>query len=145
MSMTDAGSTPGGVLKGAVKTAIGLAREQRWDDFFGVYAQLFAHATFAQNRPEDQRQALKLMIMTKGLPLPSSQPGVSAYQAAWYALTRLVAEHQDPHDYELLGLVHLRLSDEAGARAVFQKGLELAQVIDDSELCGQLLKHISFL
>ncbi len=85
------------------------------------------------------------MILTKGLPPPTSEPGVQAYQAAWYALTKLVADHRDPKDYELLGLTHLRLQDEDGARKVFRDGLEIAQGRNDGDQCGEFLRHLSTL
>lgn len=130
-------------LKETVKTAIAFAREQRWDEFYTAYGQLFAAASFATNRPEDQRQALKLMIMTKGLPAPATQPGILAYQSAWYALSRLVAEHRYPRDYELLALTHQRLGDEAGAKKVFQAGLEVSQAANDGDTCGVFLRHLA--
>lgn len=132
-------------IKSAVKSAVALAREGRWEDFYARYTQLFQSEAFAQNRSEDQRQALKLMILTKGLPPPTTEQGVQAYQAAWYALSRLIEQHHDPRDYELLGLVHLRLEDEDGARKVFQAGLELARTASDSDLCGAFLRHLSTL
>ena len=133
------------LLRSAVKSAIALARENKWEEFFGVYCSLFQDPSFMLNKSEDQRQALKLMIMTKGLPPPTSPPGVQAYQAAWYALSKLVADHSDPKDYELLGLTHLRLQDENGARKVFQAGLELAQNGNDADQCGAFLRHLSTL
>ena len=130
-------------LKAAVKSAIGLARETRWDEFYSVYGQLFASPEFPQNKPEDQRQALKLMIMTKGLPAPTSQAGIYAYQSAWYALSRLVAEMRQPLDYELLGITHLRLGDEPGAQKVFLAGLEISQAANDGDTCGVFLRHLA--
>jgi len=134
---------PVDALKSAVKQAIGLARESRWEEFYSVYGQLFADPAFATNRPEDQRQALKLMIMTKGLPAPTSQAGVHAYQSAWYALSRLVSELRQASDYELLGITHLRLGDEPGAQKVFQAGLEVAQAANDGDTCGIFLRHLA--
>jgi hypothetical protein len=130
-------------LKAAVKSAIGLAREARWDEFYSVYGQLFANPNFGSNKAEDQRQALKLMIMTKGLPAPTTQAGIYAYQSAWYALSRLVAELRNPLDYELLGITHLRLGDEPGAKKVFQAGLEVAQAANDGDTCGVFLRHLA--
>jgi len=130
-------------LKAAVKSAIALARESRWDEFYSVYGPLFAAPTFAEDTPEDQRQALKLMIMTKGLPAPTTQAAIHAYQSAWYALSRLVAEFRHSRDYELLGLTHQRLGDEPGAKKVFQAGLEVAQAGNDGDTCGVFLRHLA--
>jgi hypothetical protein len=145
MPSQGAGDNPVAIIKIAVKQAIGLARESRWDEFFTTYAQLFHAAEFAQNKDEDQRQALKLMIMTRGVPAPTSQAGVQAYQAAWYAITRLINANNDPRDYELLGLTHLRLGDEEGARKIFQTGHEAAIAANDGDLCGVYLRHLSML
>jgi hypothetical protein len=145
MSAPGANGAPIAVIKSAVKEAIALAREARWDEFYATYAQLFHTPAFAENREDDQRQALRLMIMTKGLPAPSTSAGVQAYQAAWYALTRLLNTHHDARDYELLGLTHLRLGDEEGARKLFQTGHEAAIAANDGELCGAFLRHLSLL
>jgi hypothetical protein len=145
MSTPDASGEPLALLKSAVKSAVALARESRWEEFYGVYAGLFADPSFSQNKTDDQRQALKLMIMTKGLPAPTTQQGIEAYQAAWHALSHLVGALHDPRDYELLGLTHLRLQDEAGAKKVFQQGLEVAQGGTDADLCGPFLRHLSTL
>src|SRR5688572_8075235 len=83
-------------LKATVKEAVALAREQRWDEFYSAYARLFQDPDFANNKLEDQRQALKLMIMTKKVPAPTSAEGIAAYQAAWYVLHRLTTEHNEP-------------------------------------------------
>jgi hypothetical protein len=85
------------------------------------------------------------MIMTKGLPAPSADRPVSiqAYQSAWYALQRLVADHQFALDYELLGLTHLRLGDEPGAKKVFEAGMQLAQAANDGDTCGVFLRHLA--
>ncbi|MEI8254317.1 MAG: hypothetical protein WCJ30_01455, partial [Deltaproteobacteria bacterium] len=64
-------------------------------------------------------------------------------QAAWYALSRLVAEHRFPSDYELLALTHLRLGDEPGAKKVFQAGLEVSQAANDGDTCGVFLRHLA--
>jgi hypothetical protein len=135
--------TPLVALKASVKSAVALAKESRWDEFYDVYTELFRSPAFADNRADDQRQALKLMIGTKGLPAPSTPQGVGAYQAAWYVLTRLVADEKRPTDYELLGLVHLRLGDEPGAKQVFQSGLEAAQAANDGDTCGVFLRHLA--
>lgn len=136
-------SAPIDALKAAVKNAVALGRENNWEEFYATYAKLFYAPEFAQNRNEDQRQALRLMIMTKGLPAPSSQNGVQAYQGAWYALNRLVAEEHDARDYELFGLVYYRLGAEADAQKIFQAGLDIAHKKDDAELCGAFLRHLS--
>lgn len=135
--------TPLDDLKSAVKAAVVFGRDGKWEDFYATYARLFYSPEFPQNRNDDQRQALRLMIMTKGLPAPTSEAGVQAYQGAWYALNRLVGEEHDARDYELFGLVYLRLGAPDDAQKVFQAGLDLAHAKDDAELCGAFLRHLS--
>ena len=144
MASAEANPTPIEAVKQTAKAAAAFARESKWDEFFGAYTWLFQFPSFEQNKPEDQRQALKLMILTKGLPPPTTQHGVAAYQAAWYVLTRLMGEHQPTMlDYLLLGLTHLRLADEPGAKKLFDTGYAMAQDANDGDMCGEFLRYLS--
>lgn len=137
--------TPLELIKNTVKAAVQYARASRWDDFYTTYAQLFGSPDFAAAAADDQRQALRLMISTKGLPPPTSQAGIQAYQAAWYVIHGLINKQPTPGDYELFGLTYLRLGAEQDAQKIFQTGLELAQQAKDSDLCGAFLRHLSTL
>ena len=60
------------------------------------------------------------------------------------SVSLLIAAHNEAQDYELLGLCQVRVDDEAGARASFQKGLDLERARDpQSPLCGQLMKWVA--
>ncbi len=121
---------PNEALVAAVKNIIGLAKAQKMDEAYAAYAELFTGALFPTLIPSEQRQALKLMILAKGIPTFPNPSIVKAHRAAMVPLRALVAEHDDAQDYELLGLCQVRTDDEAGARASFQKGLDLERARD---------------
>ena len=52
-------------LVGAVKEIVTLARSGDAEGSFDGYKALFERPDFGGNRPEDQRQALKLLILAK--------------------------------------------------------------------------------
>jgi hypothetical protein len=135
---------PNEVLVAAVKTIMGLARAQKMDEAYAAYTDLFSGPLFPTLPPGDQRPALKLMILAKGMPTFPTPPIVKAHRAAIVPLKALVAAHDDPQDYELLGLCQVRTDDEKGARASFQRGLDLERARDPgSPLCGQLMKWVA--
>jgi hypothetical protein len=75
---------------------------------------LFEDTAFAQQRPQDQRQVLKLMVMSK-TPPPPSEPVIHAYKSALARLKALVVETNDPADSEMIGLCqHLLENHPAG-------------------------------
>ena len=129
----------------SVKEAIHLSRQGKHDESFARYQALFDAPEFASASVPSRRQALKLMVTVKGVPEPLSPVAVAAFQAAWREITRLVQAGQEPQDYDLLGLTHLRLGDPAGAKSVFEAGLAIAHGRNDAEWSGQLLKRLSTL
>jgi hypothetical protein len=131
-------------LVSAVKQILALAKAGKMDDMYFGYAKLFADPTFATYPAADQRQALKLMIHAKGIPTFPTPPIVDAHRAAMKPLAAMIAEHDDPADYELIGLCHVRAGDEKSARVAFQKGLDLERARDpQSNLCGALMKWVA--
>jgi hypothetical protein len=135
---------PNEVLVAAVKNILGLARSQKVDEAYAAYGALFTDPWFATLPPADQRQALKLLVLAKGLPTPPTAPIEQAHLAATVPLKALVAAHDEPQDYELLGLCQVRTNDEDGARASFRRGLDLERARDpQSPLCGQLMKWVA--
>jgi hypothetical protein len=135
---------PNEALVAAVKNIIALAKAQKMDEAYAAYTELFSGALFPTLPEAEQRQALKLMIHAKGLPTFPTPPIVTAHRAAMVPLKALVAAHNEPQDYELLGLCQVRVDDEAGARSSFQKGLDLERARDpQSPLCGQLMKWVA--
>jgi hypothetical protein len=128
-----------------VKEAIHLARQGKHDESFARYQSLFDAPQFASAPVDNRRQALKLMVTAKGIPEPLSAAAVIAFQSAWQAIAALVQNGQEPQDYDLLGLTHLRLGDSTGAKQVFEAGLAVAHRNNDAEWSGLLLKRISSL
>jgi len=107
------------------------------------YRDLFAGPAFASYRVEDQRQALRLMILAKGLPAKPTPAMREAYTSAVSCLTRMVPLG-DAGDYEMLGVCQVMLGDEAGASQSFKAGLAIERQRDpQSKLCGTLMKRVS--
>lgn len=133
-------------LVAAVKVIVANARGGKLDEAYGGYKALFSAPTFRGYEAADQRQALKLMIHAKGVPDPPTPPMVEAHRAAIEPLTELVSTHNEPADYEMLGMCHVALGNEAGAGAVFRAGLALERERNaQSDLCGALMKRVSML
>ena len=91
----------------AVKSVIAAARAGRLDDAYVGYRDLFQSPAFATYEAHDQRQAMRLMVHAKGLPRPPPPAIVDAHRAAERILAGLVARHNDPADYEMLGMCHI--------------------------------------
>ena len=131
-------------LSDAVKRIIAGAKEGGVDVGYQGYRELFASPAFAGYRAEDQRQALRLMVLMKGAPRPPTPAMKEAHLAAVDLLTALVSAHAEPADHELLGICHVVLGDESKAAAVFRAGLTLERARDpQSKLCGTLMKRVS--
>jgi hypothetical protein len=131
-------------LVAAIKDIMGLAKAGKTDEAYAAYAQLYASPAFAEYRPEDQRQALKLMVLAKGIPFPPTPPIVSAHKAAHGPLQALVNAHKEPADYEMLGMCQVKMGDEAAAALTFKTGLDLERERDpQSKLCGTLMKLVA--
>ena len=94
----------------------------------------------------DQRQALRLMVHAKSQPREPTPAMIEAHRAALAPLTDLVAKHNDPADYEMLGMCQLVLGDEALAAATFRVGLNIERERNaQSDLCGAFMRRISML
>lgn len=132
-------------LVGAVKEIVTLARSGDAEASFDGYKALFERPDFSENRPEDQRQALKLLVLAKRTGAKSEKL-VEAHRAAIAPLTDLVSKHNEPEDYEMLGLCHLTIGNEKAAANMFQEGLTLERARNaGSDLCGRLMTRVSSL
>ncbi len=132
-------------LVNAVKQIMAQARGGDVEGSFDGYAKLYASQEFAANKPEDQRQALKLLILQKRTGQPSTKL-VEAHRAAIPALTELVSTLNEPEDYELLGLCHLLIGNEQAASNMFRQGLVLERDRNAaSDLCGRLMTRVAAL
>lgn len=130
-------------LVNAVKQIMTQARGGDTEGSFDGYAKLFSSPEFAANKPEDQRQALKLLILAKRQGTPSSRL-VEAHRSAIPALTELVSTLNEPEDYEMLGLCHLLIGNEAAASNMFRQGLTLERAKNPaSDLCGRLMTRVA--
>ena len=132
-------------LVAAIKDIMGLAKAGKTDEAYAAYAELFGSPAFAEYRPEDQRQALKLMVLAKGIPFPVIPPAiVAAHKVAQTRLLALVEAHKEPADYEMLGMCQVRTGDEPAAAITFKTGLDLERERDpQSKLCGTLMKLVA--
>lgn len=130
----------------AVKAIVALSKNGDVDGTYSAYRDLFGSADFAAYRPEDQRQALKLMILAKGAPATPPPSMVEAHRVALGPLTELVSAHGEPSDHELLGICHVVLGNEESASNIFKAGLAIERERDPSSvLCGALMKRVSML
>jgi hypothetical protein len=129
-----------------VKEIVGLSKSGNAEGAYEGYRALFSGAEFRECRPEDQRQALKLMILAKGVPSPATPSVVEAHRAALAVLSDLLAQHGEPSDHELLGVCHVVLGDEESASSIFKAGLAIERERNPSSvLCGALMKRVSML
>ncbi len=129
-----------------VKVIAGLLRSGNLDEAYAGYRDLFSNPDFAEHRPEDQRSALKFMVLAKGVPQRPTPMMVEAHQAAADQLTELVKKFAEPGDHELLGVCHVLLGDEPLASTIMREGLRLERARNaQSDLCGSLMKRISLI
>jgi hypothetical protein len=130
----------------SVKNIVKHWRDGKLADAYLAYRDLFSTADFGMHRPEDQRSALKLMVLAKGAPDPErpTPEMVEAHQAAVGHLTDLVSKFADPADHEMLGVCHLVMGNPETASAIWRAGLALERARNpQSDLCGMLMKRIS--
>ncbi|HRI65683.1 MAG TPA: hypothetical protein PK156_15655 [Polyangium sp.] len=132
----------------SVKNIVKLWRDGKLAEAYAGYRNLFSTPEFAEHRPEDQRSALKLMVLAKGAPDPErpTPEMVEAHDAAVGHLTELISKFGDPGDHEMLGVCHLVLGNPESASAVLRAGLAIERVRNpQSDLCGSLMKRISLI
>jgi hypothetical protein len=130
-------------LVAAVKRINTLQASNDTDAAIEAYRDLFSQPWFTANKPEHQRQALKMLILAKrvGAPTPAI---IEAHRAAIPALTELVSTLEEPEDYEMLGICHLLIGNEQAAGNMFRQGLTLERSRNAaSDLCGRLMTRVS--
>jgi hypothetical protein len=129
----------------SIKQIVGWAKDGDVEGSFSGYRDLFSSAEFATYRVEDQRQALKLMIL-KPSPAAPTAAFIDAHRAAIARLSEMVATGNEPADYELLGVCHVVLGNEESASNIFKAALAIERERDpSSRLCGALMKRVSML
>jgi hypothetical protein len=130
-------------LVNSVKAIMAQSRAGDVEGSYDGYAKLYAAPEFAANKPEDQRQALKLLILAKRFGSPSPRL-VEAHRAAIPALTELVSTHNEAEDYEMLGICHLLIGNDQAASNMFRQGLALERAKNPaSDLCGRLMTRVA--
>lgn len=130
-------------LVSAVKQIVTTSRAGDVETSFDGYRDLFSAPWFSQNRPEDQRQALKLLVLAKRTGQPSEKL-LAALRAAVVPLTELVSSLNEPEDLEMLGVCHLTLGNEEAASNLFRQGLTLERERNPaSDLCGRLMTRVA--
>ena len=130
----------------AVKQIVARFRSGALDEGYLGYCALFKDDAFPTNSAQDQRQALRLMILLKGAPSKPTEAMIEAHQAAIPVLTELVNNYGEPADYELLGVCYVLLGDPQSADRAFRAGLAIERGRNpQSDLCGSFMKRISFL
>lgn len=135
---------PNETLVAAVKKIVSARREGKEEEAYTGFKDLFAAPEFTKYEPAEQRQAMKLMIDRKVAPHMPKPWVVEAHRAAIGPLTELVSAHNDPADYELLGICHVVVGNEQAAGNIFRNGLKLERERDpQSTLCGSLMKWVA--
>ena len=127
-----------------VKELIALARGGKADEALAGYAELFTSAEFMTYPPEERRSALKLVVNAKVPPNRPAPNVVAAHRAAKKPLEVMLKEHNEPLDYELLGICCVFEGDEKRAGELFRTGLSLERARNpQSDLCGSLMKWVA--
>jgi hypothetical protein len=130
-------------LVNAVKQIIAQARGGDVEGSYEAYRALYSSPEFAANKAEDQRQALKLLVLAKRSGQPSAAL-VDAHRAALGPLTEMVSSLGEPEDYEMLGICHLMIGNEEAASNLFRQGLTLERDRNaGSDLCGRLMTRVA--
>ena len=140
-----AGRTKKEQLLSALGNVVSLAKGGRVEDAYREYAVLCASPAFADQSTEEQRQALKLLVVLAVPPIPSDAMR-AAHRAALDRASALVERIGAPADYELMGLCQMALNESKAGGDAFRKGLELEIARNpQSELCARLKRHVSSL
>ncbi|MFO0742619.1 MAG: hypothetical protein U0270_42490 [Labilithrix sp.] len=131
-------------LVAALKKIMTLSKNGRGVDAYHEYANLFASDAFGEYKPEDQRQALKLMVLAKSH--PSDKDAVSeAYKAALPRIEKLMeVQGKEPADLELFGVTQLALGETSAAASAFQAALDIERSKNpQSDLIATLMRRVS--
>ncbi|HEY1955363.1 MAG TPA: hypothetical protein VGH28_07115 [Polyangiaceae bacterium] len=127
----------------AVKKIMMVLKSGRTDEGYAQYADLLSSSSFGEYRPDEQRQALKLLLLAKA-PESRSDEVMRAYKIALARIQALVDTHADPADYEMLGVAHVQLDDRAAASNAFQIALKLERARNpSSDLCASLGRRLA--
>lgn len=127
----------------AVKKIVLVLKSGRTDEGYAQYAELLSSPAFAEYRADNQRQALKLLLLAKA-PDGRSEAVNRAYTIALQRIQSLVDTLAEPADYEMLGVAHLQLEDRDSASVAFDIALKLERARNpQSELCASLGRRLA--
>ncbi|CAN5515288.1 hypothetical protein BH09MYX1_BH09MYX1_41960 [soil metagenome] len=127
----------------AVKRIVLVLKSGRTDEGYQQYADLLTAASFAAYRPDDQRQALKMLLLAKP-PALRTDPVSAAYRAAISRIQELIDAHADAADYEMLGVAQLQLDEKGAAVTAFEVALKLERARNPtSDLVSNLERRLS--
>jgi hypothetical protein len=127
----------------ALKKIMMLSRNGRAGEAYAEYEALFSSDAFGRYRPDEQRQALKLMVLAKSHP-DDALAVTAAHRVALKRLQALVETTGEPVDQELLGVTLLYLGDEKAAGRAFQAGLDSERLKNpQSDLIATLMRRVS--
>ena len=131
-------------LVASLKKIMTLSKNGRGVDAYHEYATLFASEAFGDYKPEDQRQALKLMVLAKNHP-PDKDAVSEAFKAALPRIERLMeVEGKEPADLELFGVTQLALGETTAAASAFQAALDIERSKNpQSDLIATLMRRVS--
>ena len=127
----------------AVKKIVLVLKSGRTDDGYQQYADLLRAGSFTQYRPDDQRQAIKMLLLAKP-PAVRTEPVSAAFHAAIDRIQALIDAHADPADYEMLGVARLHLEEKEAAHTAFEVALKLERARNPaSDLVSNLERRLS--
>jgi hypothetical protein len=127
----------------AVKKIVLVLKSGRTDEGYQQYADLLRDESFTAYRPDDQRQAIKMLLLAKP-PAVRTEPVNEAYRVAIERIQELVDAHADPMDYEMLGVAKLQLDERKAAATAFAVALKLERARNPaSDLAQNLERRLS--
>ncbi len=140
---SSAGRTEKEQLLRALGAIFALAKGGRVEEAYREYGALCSSPAFADQSPDEQRQALKLLVVLT-VPAVPSDAMRDAHRAALDRASALVERIGDPGDYELMGLCQMALNESKAGGETFRKALEIEIARNpQSELCARLKRHVS--
>jgi hypothetical protein len=126
------------------KELISLARSGNTKDAYAGYKELYSSPEFATYPPDERRTALKLMVNAKVPPNRPAPEVVDVHRVAAGVVQNMVAESNEPADYELLGICYVFMGEDKKAAEAFRTGLTLEREKNpQSDLCGSLMKWVA--
>ncbi|MBX3226147.1 MAG: hypothetical protein KIT84_28760 [Labilithrix sp.] len=130
-------------LVGALKKIMTLSKNGRGGEAYQEYATLFGSDAFAEYKAEDQRQALRLMVLAKSHPADKDAV-LAAHEAALPRIQAMLEQEKTAPDLELLGVTQLYLGDADEAAKSFQAGLDIERSRNpQSDLIASLMRRVS--